>query len=274
MHRRSLGAAVCGAALLAILVAGITSAHVVKSFGPYSIALGWLHEPAYVGVDNAVQVIIKDGSGSPVDDVPASDLGVTLTAGGQTSAVLPLNASHDPDTGLGTPGEYTAHVIPTIPGDYTFHLNGTVHGTAVDETVTSSDTTFDTVQDQTTAQFPAKIPSTTDLASKVDRQDARITAAQAAASGRLGRCTRALVVGAALGGIGVVLGAATAVVLALRARAGPPDRCPTRAEPRSPSCSPSPRWSRGARACRRMHCWPPPIRPQTRSSQRPRPRSR
>jgi hypothetical protein len=217
MHRRSLGAAVCGAALLAILVAGITSAHVVKSFGPYSIALGWLHEPAYVGVDNAVQVIIKDGSGNPVDDVPASDLGVTLTAGGQTSAVLPLNASHDPDTGLGTPGEYTAHVIPTIPGDYTFHLAGTVHGTAVDETVTSSDTTFDAVQDQTAAQFPARIPSTTDLSAKVDRLDSRISAGAAAAGDASDAASRALIVGITLGGIGVVLGAA-GIVLALRAR--------------------------------------------------------
>jgi hypothetical protein len=217
MHRRPFIAAVCGAAILAILGAGVTAAHVVKPFGPYTIALGWLHEPAYVGVDNAVQVIIKDASGNPVDDVPAADLGVTVTAGGQTSAVLPLNASHDPDTGLGTPGEYTAHVIPTVPGDWTFHLAGTVHGTAVDETVTSSDTTFDAVQDQTEAQFPAKIPSTTDLAAKVDRQDARIVAAQAAANEASDAASRALLVGVILGGLGVVLGT-TGVVLALRAR--------------------------------------------------------
>ncbi len=217
MHRRVLGAAVCAAAVLIVVVSGVASAHVVKQFGPYSIALGWLHEPAYVGVDNAVQVIIKDGSGSPVDDVPASDFGVTVSAGGQTSAVLPLNASHDPDTGLGTPGEYTAHVIPTIPGDYTFHLAGTVHGTAVDETVTSSDTTFDAVQDQTAAQFPAKIPSTTDLSAKVDRQDSRITAAQAAAGDASDAASRALLAGAGLGAIGVVLGAA-GLALALRAR--------------------------------------------------------
>jgi hypothetical protein len=217
MHRSVLIAAACGAAILAISVAGVTSAHVVNQFGPYSIALGWLHEPAYVGADNAVQVIIKDGSGKPVDDVPASDLGVTVSTAGQTTAVLPLNASADPDTGLGTPGEYTAHITPTAPGDYTFHLSGTVHGTAVDETVTSSDTTFDAVQDQSAAQFPTKIPSTTDLSAKVDRQDARITAAQASATAAADAANRALVVGAVLGGIGIVLGLA-GVVLALRSR--------------------------------------------------------
>ena len=217
MHRRSFAVAASGAAILAILVAGLTSAHVVNQFGPYSIALGWLHEPAYVGADNAVQVIIKDASGKPVDDVPASDLGVTVAAGGQTSAVLPLNASSDPDTGLGTPGEYTAHLTPTIPGDYTFHLAGTVHGTAVDETVSSSDTTFDAVQDQAAAEFPAQIPSTTDLSGKVDRLDGRITAAQAAVTDASDAASRALLVGVTLGGLGVVLGLA-GIVLALRAR--------------------------------------------------------
>lgn len=217
MPRRAFGVAVCGAVILAISIAGFASAHVVKSFGSYSIALGWLHEPAYVGVDNAVQVIIKDASGNPVDDVSASDLGVTVAAGGQTSTSLPLNASHDPDTGLGTPGEYTAHVIPTLPGDYTFHLAGKVHGTAVDETVTSSDTTFDAVQDQTDAQFPAKIPSTTDLSAKVDRLDGRVAAAQSAGTSASDAATQALIVGASVGGVGVLLGLA-GVALALRAR--------------------------------------------------------
>jgi hypothetical protein len=217
MYRRTFAVAVSGAAILVIIVVGIASAHVVNQYGAYSIALGWLHEPAYVGVDNAVQVIIKDGSGNPVDDVPSSDFGVTVTAGGQTSAILPLNASSDPDTGLGTPGEYTAHLTPTIPGDYTFHLAGTVHGTAVDETVTSSETTFDAVQEQTEAQFPAKIPSTTDLAAKVDRLDTRVAAAQASANDATDAANRALLVGVTVGGIGIVLGLA-AVVLATRAR--------------------------------------------------------
>jgi hypothetical protein len=217
MQRHTLAVAACGAAVLAFSVAGLASAHVVNTFGSYSIALGWLHEPAYVGADNAVQVIIKDGSGKPVDDVPASDLGVTVATGGQTSAVLPLNASSDPDTGLGTPGEYTAHLTPTAPGDYTFHLSGTVHGTAVDETVTSSDTTFEAVQDQSGAEFPATVPSTTDLSGKVDRLDPRVTAAQSAASDASDAANRALLVGVVVGGIGVVLGLA-GVGLALRAR--------------------------------------------------------
>jgi hypothetical protein len=116
-----LGAVVSVGAVLSVGLAGIVSAHVVQQFGPYSVAIGWLHEPAYVGVENAVQVIVKDAAGKSVDDVPASDFTVTVSAGGHDSAALPLNASFDPDTGLGVPGEYTAHLIPTVPGDYTFH---------------------------------------------------------------------------------------------------------------------------------------------------------
>jgi hypothetical protein len=216
MIRRTLAAA-GGAAVLALAVSGVASAHVVKEFGTYSIALGWLHEPAYVGEDNAVQVIIKDASGKSVDDVPPTDLGVTVSAVGQTSARLPLNASFDADTGLGTPGEYTAHLIPTLPGDYTFHLQGSVHGVAVDETATSSDSTFDAVQDQTSAQFPVKIPTTTELSAKVDRLDARASSANAAASDASNTATLSIAVGGVLGVVGILLGA-TGIVLALRTR--------------------------------------------------------
>ena len=83
--------------------------------------------------------------------------------------------------------------------------------------MTSSDTTFDAVQDQTAAQFPARIPSTTDLSAKVDRLDSRISAGAAAAGDASDAASRALIAGITLGGIGVVLGAA-GIVLALRAR--------------------------------------------------------
>ena len=102
MHRRSVTAAVVGAVLLAAAAGGVASAHIVKQFGPYSIALGWLVEPTYVGERNAVVVIVKDATGNPVDDIKAGDLTVSVTAAGQSTAPLPLIPSFDPDTGLGT----------------------------------------------------------------------------------------------------------------------------------------------------------------------------
>ena len=51
------------AAVIALLLAGSAQAHVLKDFGPYSVALGWVQEPTYVGQLNAVQVVIKDARG-------------------------------------------------------------------------------------------------------------------------------------------------------------------------------------------------------------------
>jgi hypothetical protein len=99
MRLRPSIVALCAGAILATALAGIAGAHVVQQFGPYSLATGWLHEPAYVGVDNAVQVIVKDAAGKSVDDVPASDFTVTVSTGGQTTVALPLNASFDPEYG-------------------------------------------------------------------------------------------------------------------------------------------------------------------------------
>jgi hypothetical protein len=224
MRLRSFAIALGAGTILAIALAGASGAHVVQQFGPYSLAIGWLHEPAYVGVENAVQVIVKDAAGKPVDDVPASDFTVVVSTGGQQTAALPLNASADPDTGLGTPGEYTAHLIPTAPGDYTFHLVGTIHGTKVDQSFTSSDTTFDAVRGQADAQFPVKVPSETEISARLDRLDARLQAAQAAttsaataAASANDAATRALVVGVVVGGVGIILGA-IGIGLAVRAR--------------------------------------------------------
>ena len=43
-----------------------------------------------------------------------------------------LAPTYDAEAGTGTPGEYAALVIPTAPGDYTFHVTGTVEGVKVD----------------------------------------------------------------------------------------------------------------------------------------------
>ncbi len=216
MTRRRLGVALGAAILVSAASALPASAHVVQQFGPYTIAIGWAHEPAYVGTENAVQVIVKDG-GKPVDDLGAGDLKVAITAVGQTSAALSLDPSFDPDTGLGTPGEYLAPIIPTLPGDSSFHLTGAINGQAVDASVTSSDTTFDAVQDPTTAQFPAREPTLTELSTRAGRLDGRVQAAMAAASQATDDANRALIVGSALGGLGLLVGL-VALILAYRRR--------------------------------------------------------
>jgi hypothetical protein len=226
MRLRAVGAAFGAALLLALASSSIASAHVVKQFGSYSVAMGWLHEPTYVGVENAVQVIAKDGSGNPVNDLQPGDLQVVVSTAGQQTAALPLQPSFDPDTGLGTPGEYTASLIPTQVGDYTFHISGSIHGQAVDETATSSDQTFDSVTAGTDVQFPVKLPALGDLSTLIQRVDGRVAAeqtsaaqgqqavteAQHAASQASDNANRALLVGVLVGGLGVLLGLAGLII--------------------------------------------------------------
>jgi hypothetical protein len=172
--------AVAAAATMSLAIVKPAAAHDVHTFGPLTVALGWVHEPAYVGADNAVQVIVKQGD-SPVTDITDKDLTVDVSLGSQKMGPMPMIPTADPDTGLGIPGEYEMHFIPTAPGNYTFHLSGTVKGTPVDETVTASDKTFNTVQDSTAAQWPNKVPSPAELATRVDKQAPRIDAVQASA---------------------------------------------------------------------------------------------
>lgn len=233
MRFRVGGTAIGAAIILALAVSSTVSAHVVKQFGSYSVAMGWLHEPTYVGVENSVQVIVKDVAGTPVNDLQPGDLQVVVSTAGQQTAALPLQPSFDPDTGLGTPGEYTASIIPTQVGDYTFHLSGSIHGQAVDETVTSSDQTFNSVTAGTDVQFPLKLPALGDLSTLIGRVDGRaatantaatqaqqaamlaqktVTQAQQAASQASDNANRALLAGILVGGLGVLLGLAGLIV--------------------------------------------------------------
>ena len=91
IHRtRRVGAAVPVAIAAAALLVGIAQAHVLKDFGPYTVALGWVHEPTYVGQLNAVQAVVTDNRGKPVTDVAAGDLKVVVSVSGQDSASLDL----------------------------------------------------------------------------------------------------------------------------------------------------------------------------------------
>lgn len=205
---------------LLIASAGGAAAHVIEHAGAYTVALGWQHEPAYLGAQNAVQVVITDAVGKGVTDLGAEDLTVVASTGGQQSAALTFDSGFDQDTGFGTLGEYDAQLIPTSPGAYTFHLKGSIHGTSIDVTETSSDTTFNSATGTMDVEFPVKLPTMAEVATRLDRIDTRIAAlgttsgptqasvdaAIAAAADARASADRALVVGAAVGGLGVLVG--------------------------------------------------------------------
>jgi len=221
MHRSARAWAI---ALLAIGLASVATpvaAHIVKQVGPYTVAIGWVHEPTYLGQLNAVQVVIKDAKGNPVSDLSADDLKVVVSTAGQQSDPMSLAPTFDEDTGLGIPGDYEAPMIPTAVGDYTFHVTGTIHTTKIDETATSSDTTFDSVVDPSAVQFPSKLPAVGDLATRLERVDARVQSQISAADEAKSSAQGALIAGVAVGGAGVLIGLVglTLAIMARRPRA-------------------------------------------------------
>jgi hypothetical protein len=197
------------------------SAHAVVQAGKLTVAIGWLREPAYVGFDNAVQVLVKDAQGNALDSITDKDLQVEVSLGSQKMSAQPLVPTFDSDTGLGLHGEYEFHLIPTAPGNYTFHVFGKIAGTTpIDQTITASDTTFDAVQDQSGAEFPSKVPALSDVSQKIDAVGARADSARLAALAgqRSASDTKssanaallvgiiALVLGVLIGGAGVLTG--------------------------------------------------------------------
>jgi hypothetical protein len=205
---------------LLIASAGGAAAHVIEHAGTYAVALGWQHEPAYISAQNAVQVIVTDAAGKGVTDLGAEDLTVVVSTGGQQSAALTFDPGFDEDTGLGNPGEYDAQLVPTSPGAYAFHLKGTIHGTSIDLTETSSDTTFNSVTGTADVEFPVKLPTLAEVATRLDRIDTRISAlgttsgptqasvdaANATAADARASADRALVIGVGVGGLGILVG--------------------------------------------------------------------
>jgi hypothetical protein len=223
MSSLRLGVATAVIAVACLATATPAFAHEVRPVGSYEMTVGWAHEPTYTGIQNAVQLFVKDAKGKPVDDLgDPPTLKVQIISGNQTGDPLELAPSFDADTGLGTHGEFDAAVIPTAPGDYTFHFTGTINGQKIDEKFTSSDKTFDTVREPTEVEFPAKPPSVGQLATNLDRLNPRVdgavSAAQSAqqaaksAKDKAGTATIlavvALVVGLVLGGLGFLGGRA------------------------------------------------------------------
>ena len=212
-----LAAAGIGAATLAGLAVLPASAHAVVPLAAYQVAIGWSDEPAHVGANNNVEVIVTDAAGKGVNDLAAGALKAQVSIGGQTSDSKDLVSAFDPDTGLGTPGDYRAPLIPTVPGAYTFHITGDIHGTKVDQSITASDKTFAVVTEPSSVQFPTKLPSQNSLSQLVDRTGARVVAAQNAANDASSSANRAMVIGVIALVAGVLLGGG-GVALAMRRR--------------------------------------------------------
>jgi hypothetical protein len=182
--RFTLGALALATA--ALLVAAPAFAHTEKDAGPYKLLFGWRDEPAYTGSQNAVQLFVHDTSGKAIDDLGSKGLTVVVSTGSgataKSSSPLALTSAFDPDSGLGTHGEFDSPLLPTAAGTYTFHITGDINGTPVDVSAASSDKTFSDVTDPTAIEFPVQAQTIPQLSSAITTLQDRVATAQSAAA--------------------------------------------------------------------------------------------
>jgi len=200
-----VAAAIGLASLLVPLAAAPAFAHEERDFNGFHAEVGFGDEPPYIGEKNSVQLILSTKVGKPV-----TDLGDSLQVEVSTAGNQPMKLALEPNFevgGDGTPGDYRAWFIPTTPGKYTFHFTGTTKGQNVDQSFTSSSTGFDEVKDPSGVEYPAKDPTSGQVAARLDREVPRLESATASARtlavvgivvGVAG-----LLVGGVLGGLGL-----------------------------------------------------------------------
>jgi hypothetical protein len=156
--RRSV--ALLAVALLSLLAASPAAAHGHIIVGDYELVIGFRGEPALQGEPNGLDLrVTNTKTGEPVSGLEES-LSAEISFGGSTQP-LELRAR------WGEEGAYTADILPTAAGDYSFHIFGDIAGTPVDETMTSSPDTFSSVGTKAAISFPAAEPTTAELQSEI-----------------------------------------------------------------------------------------------------------
>ncbi len=167
--------------LFALLFTISVSAHGVTQVGDYELAIGFHNEPAYQSEPNGLDLFVTNMTTSE----PVNGLEETL----QVEIIYGASKKElDLEPQFGQDGAYTAQVIPTEEGDYTWHIWGDIEGTPVDVSMTSSPDTFGSVEPKSENAFPAAEPTLSEL---------RAQAQRALTIG---------IVGAMLGAIGIAIG--------------------------------------------------------------------
>ncbi|MDX1523282.1 MAG: hypothetical protein R3264_16775, partial [Anaerolineae bacterium] len=110
--------------ILAVMVLGFSLsfslepvlAHARIEVGPYVIIVGWVEEPVIVGERNAILIEVSKNE-EPVTGLEGT-LDINILYGGRT-----FIGDLSPTT---TPGLYHAEIFPTVRGQYTVLLSGTI----------------------------------------------------------------------------------------------------------------------------------------------------
>jgi len=186
-----LGTLVAAGGLVALLASPVL-AHEARQVAGFDLEVGLIGEPVFVGQESGMELFVtRDGK-------PVEGLATTLTVEVQYEAskrTLTLQPA-----GEDAPG-YVAPFIPTAAGPYTFHLAGSIEGTPIDESFTSSPTGFDEVREAASGEFPVTLPTLAELADQSKKgADAAALVPVALALGAAGLVVGLLGLGVALAG--------------------------------------------------------------------------
>jgi hypothetical protein len=160
LHKKRITRAAVG--VFAIVVSLLASAHGVvlahgqTTVGDYALEIGFHIEPPYVGEPNGLDLFVTNTKTNEKVNGLEKTLSVEIIRGSH-KRTLELYPQAEQD------GAYTADLVPTEAGDYTWHVWGQIEGTAVDVSMTSAPDTFDPVKSKSDASFPAAEPGVADL---------------------------------------------------------------------------------------------------------------
>ena len=188
-------AAVTTVLLLFLAAAPAVLAHETREVAGYQFVVGFIQEPVFTGQKSGLEFEVTKGE-QPVADLE-NTLQAEVTFQDQKRA-LPLSPR------FGQEGWYQSFFFPTAAGPYTFRIYGTIEGTQIDESFTSSPEGFNEVQEATAGQFPVGYPAQSEIVAM-------------ARSGRDASGMVPIALGAGIGGLVVGL-LALAVALARRTR--------------------------------------------------------
>jgi hypothetical protein len=194
--RARLAVALAAAVAILTMTAGSVLGHEERQVGPYTLVVGLIDEPVFVGQKSGLELFVGLGEGE--EGAPVEGLESTLQAEaiqGDVTRQLTLSPR------FGAPGWYQSFFFPTRAGAYTFHIIGTIEGEAIDESFTSSPDGFSEVEEVSAAQFPVQLPATAELVDQARRgADAAGLMTVALGLGAVGAVAGLAALGLALGG--------------------------------------------------------------------------
>ncbi len=163
--------AVVTLALLSLAIP--TLAHETREVDPYILVFGLRNEPVFSGERSGPELFVyQNNNGERGDRVEGGEFEADMMAGDVT-ITAPLRPA------FGDPGHYVADVIFTLPGDYAFHVRGTIEGNTIDELFDTANGSFGPVDPAADVHFPVEAPDTLALMDTIADLQAQIADLQA-----------------------------------------------------------------------------------------------